>query len=48
LETVNICKEFVLMYLCWHVSSQDNTVMDLREMEWEGVDWMNLAQDRDE
>jgi hypothetical protein len=22
--------------------------MDLREMEWKGVDWMHLAQDRDQ
>jgi hypothetical protein len=22
--------------------------MDLREIGWEGVDWMHLAQDRDE
>jgi hypothetical protein len=22
--------------------------MDLREIEWEGVDWMHLVQDRDQ
>jgi hypothetical protein len=22
--------------------------MDLREIEWEGVEWMHLAQDRDQ
>jgi hypothetical protein len=22
--------------------------MDLREMRWQGVDWMHLAQDRDQ
>jgi hypothetical protein len=22
--------------------------VDLREIEWEGVDWMSLAQDRDQ
>jgi hypothetical protein len=22
--------------------------MELREIEWEGVDWMHLAQDRDQ
>jgi hypothetical protein len=27
---------------------QHNIRMDLREIEWEGADWMNLAQDRDE
>jgi len=25
---------------------EDNIRMDLREMGWEGVDWMHLAQDR--
>jgi hypothetical protein len=24
----------------------DNIRMDLREIAWEGVDWINLAQDR--
>jgi hypothetical protein len=28
----------------WEVSSR----MDLRGRGWEGVDWMNLAQDRDQ
>jgi hypothetical protein len=27
---------------------EDNIVMDHREMVWEGVDWMHLAQDRDQ
>jgi hypothetical protein len=26
---------------------EDNIKMDLREVEWEGMDWINLAQDRD-
>jgi hypothetical protein len=26
---------------------EDNVRMDLRGMEWEGVDWMHLNQDRD-
>jgi hypothetical protein len=26
----------------------DNIKMDLREIGWEGVDWMELAQDRDQ
>jgi hypothetical protein len=26
---------------------EDNIRMDLREAEWEGVDWIHLAQDRD-
>jgi hypothetical protein len=26
----------------------DNIKMDLREIEWDGVDWTGLAQDRDE
>jgi len=26
---------------------EDNTKMNLREIGWEGVDWIHLAQDRD-
>jgi hypothetical protein len=26
----------------------ENTGMDVREIGWEGVDWMHLAQDRDQ
>jgi hypothetical protein len=26
----------------------DDIRMDLREMGWKGVDWMHLAQDRDQ
>jgi hypothetical protein len=26
---------------------EDNIVMDLREIRWEGVDWMHVDQDRD-
>jgi hypothetical protein len=26
----------------------DNIKMDLREIEWDGVDWIDLAQDRDQ
>jgi hypothetical protein len=26
---------------------EDDIKMDLREIRWEGVDWMLLAQDRD-
>jgi hypothetical protein len=26
----------------------DNIKMDLREIGWDGVDWVNLAQDRDQ
>jgi hypothetical protein len=25
----------------------DNIKMDLREIEWDGMDWLDLAQDRD-
>jgi hypothetical protein len=25
----------------------DNMKMDLREIEWDGIDWIDLAQDRD-
>jgi hypothetical protein len=25
----------------------DNIKMDLREMRWDGMDWIDLAQDRD-
>jgi len=27
---------------------EDNIRMDLREIGWEGVDWMHLAQDSDQ
>jgi hypothetical protein len=26
---------------------EDNIKMDLREVGWEGMDWIDLAQDRD-
>jgi hypothetical protein len=26
----------------------DNIKMDIREIEWDGVDWIDLAQDRDQ
>jgi hypothetical protein len=26
---------------------EDNIKMDFREVGWEGIDWINLAQDRD-
>jgi hypothetical protein len=26
---------------------ENNSRMDLRETEWEGVEWMHLAQDED-
>jgi hypothetical protein len=26
---------------------EDNIKMDLKDTEWEGVDWMHLAQERD-
>ena len=26
----------------------DNIKMDLREIEWDGLDWIDLAQDRDQ
>jgi hypothetical protein len=28
-------------------SSVDNIKMDLREIEWDGVDWIDLASDND-
>jgi hypothetical protein len=27
---------------------EDNIRMDLREIGWEGVDWMHLVQDKDQ
>jgi len=27
---------------------EDNIRMDLREMWWKGVDWIHMAQDRDQ
>jgi hypothetical protein len=29
------------------VDGVDNIKMDLREIGWDGMDWMDLAQDRD-
>jgi hypothetical protein len=26
---------------------EDNIIMDLREIRWGGIDWIDLAQDRD-
>jgi hypothetical protein len=26
----------------------DNIKIDLREIEWDGMDWLDLAQDRDQ
>jgi hypothetical protein len=26
----------------------DNIIIDLREIEWDGMDWIDLAQDRDQ
>jgi hypothetical protein len=26
----------------------DNIIMDLRERKWDGMDWIDLAQDRDQ
>jgi hypothetical protein len=31
-----------------HLEDQDNIKMDLREIEWGGMDWTDLAQDRDQ
>jgi hypothetical protein len=30
-----------------HWEDQDHIKMDLREIGWDGGDWINLAQDRD-
>jgi hypothetical protein len=27
---------------------EDNSKMDLREIGWDGIDWIDLAQDRDQ
>jgi len=27
---------------------EDNIIMNLRNIRWEGVDWIHLAQDRDQ
>jgi hypothetical protein len=39
------------MYIGYWWKSQkerDNIKMDLREIEWDGVDWMDMAQDWDQ
>jgi hypothetical protein len=30
------------------VGGVDNIKMDLREIGWDGMDWINLAEDRDQ
>jgi hypothetical protein len=30
-----------------NVASADGNKMDLREIGWDGIDWIDLAQDRD-
>jgi hypothetical protein len=30
-----------------HYEDQDNIKNDLREIGWDGMDWIDLAQDRD-
>ena len=32
------------MFLC---TRSDNIKIDLQEIDWEGIDWVNLAQDAD-
>jgi hypothetical protein len=34
------------VYQCWCSRWGDNIKMDLREIGWEGTDWMDLTQDR--
>jgi hypothetical protein len=44
-----------MIFSTWHVRSlyrvgslkEDGIKMDLREIGWEGVEWIHLAQDRD-
>jgi hypothetical protein len=31
-----------------HNACEDNIKMDLRELGWNGMDWLDLAQDRDQ
>jgi hypothetical protein len=31
-----------------HVGGEDNIKMDLREIEWDGVEWIDMAQDMDQ
>jgi hypothetical protein len=33
---------------CLWESHQDNIKMDLREIEWDGVEWIDMAQHRDQ
>jgi hypothetical protein len=32
----------------WEESEEENIKMDLREIGWNGMDWIDLAQDRDQ
>jgi hypothetical protein len=36
-------------YEIWYVECQvDNIKMDLRDIGWDGVDWMDMDQDREQ
>jgi hypothetical protein len=41
---------FLIVRILWNdlgnAKWEDNIKMDLRETEWEGVDWIYLAQDK--
>jgi hypothetical protein len=37
-------KKIDMRFGTWNVSSK----MDLREIGWDGVDWIDMAQDRDQ
>jgi hypothetical protein len=46
---MNYCVIFWLNHLTLiFTRCEDNNKMDLRDIEWEGVDWMYLVQDREE
>jgi hypothetical protein len=32
----------------WYCGWEDNIKIDLREIGWDGMDWIDLAQDRDQ
>jgi hypothetical protein len=45
LGNMDIWKEIIyLTYVCMYVY----ILMDLREIGWDGVDWIDMAQDRDQ
>jgi hypothetical protein len=46
--TINISTDFCEMFLRERRRFVDNIKMNLREIGWNGMDWIDLAQNRDQ